>query len=36
MKKKNLYLFLGIIVIALIWGVVYWYFVVPVIDPNYQ
>lgn len=34
MKKKNLILFLAIIVMALIWGVVYWYLVVPIIDPR--
>ncbi len=34
MRKKNLFLFLAILVIALIWGAVYWYFVVPVIDPR--
>ncbi|MCM3756827.1 YdgA family protein [Sporosarcina aquimarina] len=34
MKKRNLLLFLGIVIIALVWGAVYWYFVVPVIDPR--
>lgn len=34
MRKKNLILFLAILVIGLIWGAAYWYFVVPVIDPR--
>lgn len=34
MKKRNLLLFSGIVVLALIWGAVYWYFVVPIIDPR--
>ncbi len=34
MKKRNLLLFLGIVVMALVWGAVYWYFVVPIIDPR--
>lgn len=34
MKKRNLLLFLGIVVMALVWGAVYWYFVVPIIEPR--
>lgn len=34
MKKKNMILFAVIIVAALTWGALYWYFVMPVIDPR--
>lgn len=34
MKKRNLLLFFGIVVMALVWGAVYWYVVVPIIDPR--
>ncbi|VDG97833.1 Uncharacterised protein [Lysinibacillus sphaericus] len=34
MKKRNLLLFLGIVIMALVWGAVYWYLVVPIIDPR--
>ncbi|WP_225217586.1 YdgA family protein [Sporosarcina gallistercoris] len=34
MKKRNLLLFLGIVIIALGWGALYWYIVVPIIDPR--
>ena len=34
MRKRNMLLFLGIVVISVVWGAVYWYYVVPVIDPR--
>jgi hypothetical protein len=34
MKRRNLLLFIGILVAAVIWGAVYWFFVVPIIDPQ--
>lgn len=34
MKKRNLILFLAIVIGALVWGAIYWYFVVPIIDPR--
>lgn len=34
MRKKNMILFVSILVIALIWGAIYWYAVAPVIDPR--
>lgn len=34
MKKRNTLLFVGIVVISIVWGLVYWYYVVPVIDPQ--
>lgn len=36
MKKKNIILFVSIVAMAIVWGVIYWYFVVPVIDPRYK
>ncbi len=33
-KKRNIILFVSIAVVALIWGAVYWYYVMPVIDPR--
>lgn len=36
MKKKNIILFASIVAVAIIWGVIYWYLVVPVIDPRYK
>jgi hypothetical protein len=34
MRKRNLILFGSIVVVAAIWGALYWYFVMPFIDPR--
>lgn len=34
MRKRNLLLFTGIVIMTLVWGAVYWYLVVPIIDPR--
>ena len=34
MKRRNLTLFLIILIIAFIWGAVYWYFIAPFAGPN--
>lgn len=34
MKRRNLTLFLFIVIAAIIWGVVYWYFIAPFTGPN--
>lgn len=35
-RKKNIILLISIIAMAIIWGVIYWYLVVPVIDPRFK
>lgn len=32
MKKKNMILFITILIMGLIWGFVYWFLIAPVID----
>lgn len=32
MRKRNILLFVLIIVLAMIWGAVYWYFIAPFAD----
>lgn len=34
MRRRNVMLFLFIILAAAIWGVVYWYFIAPFAGPN--
>lgn len=34
MRKRNILLFLFIVVAAIVWGLIYWNFVVPIIDPR--
>ncbi|MBE1554073.1 YdgA family protein [Sporosarcina limicola] len=34
MKKRNILLFVFIVLAAIMWGAVYWYFIAPVIDPR--
>ncbi|WP_232843401.1 YdgA family protein [Sporosarcina beigongshangi] len=34
MKRRNILLFAIIVVAAIAWGAVYWYFVMPIIDPR--
>ena len=34
LRKRNILLFLFIVVAAIMWGAVYWYFIAPVIDPR--
>ncbi|MCM3709817.1 YdgA family protein [Sporosarcina luteola] len=34
MKKRNMILFLFIVIAAIIWGGVYWYFIAPFAGPN--
>ncbi|MET3658120.1 hypothetical protein ABIC55_003237 [Sporosarcina psychrophila] len=34
MRKRNILLFIFIVVAAIMWGAVYWKFVMPIIDPR--
>ncbi|NYF24463.1 hypothetical protein HDC33_001288 [Sporosarcina sp. JAI121] len=34
MRKRNILLFLFVVVAAIMWGAVYWMFVAPIIDPR--
>ncbi|MCZ2259502.1 YdgA family protein [Sporosarcina sp. G11-34] len=34
MKKRNVTLFIILVLVTIVWGAAYWYFVAPVIDPR--
>ncbi|MBB4823812.1 cell division septal protein FtsQ [Sporosarcina luteola] len=34
MRRRNMLLFLFIILAAILWGIVYWYFIAPFVGPN--